>query len=109
MIRVGKPGDVGSVELSDLLFTAVGPTAGLVAMEWNLKAKGKGTAAMWGEVYCYAVLLTFTDAFKIVTSGSAALRALICKRVSAGSFLASRTRVLPALCFCTSHPRQAPT
>jgi len=49
MVRVGKPGDVGTVELSDLLFTAVGPTAGLVAMEWNLKADGKGKAAMWGE------------------------------------------------------------
>ena len=49
MIRVGKPGDTGKVELSDLLFTGTGPTAGLVAVEWNIKADDKGSAAMWGE------------------------------------------------------------
>ena len=48
MLRVGKPGDKGSVEIQDVLFTAVGPTAGLVAMEWNIKADPQGAAAMWG-------------------------------------------------------------
>ncbi len=48
MVRVGQRGDVGKVELSDLLFTATGPTAGLVALERNLKGTSKGAAAMWG-------------------------------------------------------------
>lgn len=49
MVKVGNKGDVGTVEISDLLFTARGPTAGLVAMEWNIKASSKGAAGMWGE------------------------------------------------------------
>ncbi len=49
MLRVGNPGERGGVEISDLLFTAMGPTAGLVAMEWNIKGDSKGAAAMWGE------------------------------------------------------------
>ena len=48
MVRVGNSGNVGTVELSDLLFTARGPTAGLVAMEWNLKGTSRGAAGMWG-------------------------------------------------------------
>ncbi|KAK1758023.1 pectin lyase fold/virulence factor [Echria macrotheca] len=47
MIQVGIKGQTGGVELSDLLFTAQGPTAGLVGMEWNLRAGSQGTAAMW--------------------------------------------------------------
>ncbi|KAK1835559.1 glycoside hydrolase family 55 protein [Podospora conica] len=47
MIKVGNPGDEGPVEISDLLFTARGPTAGLVAMEWNIKSSSQGNAAMW--------------------------------------------------------------
>lgn len=55
MVKVGNPGDEGPVEISDLLFTARGPTAGLVAMEWNIKSSSPGNAAMWGE--SFAVLL----------------------------------------------------
>ena len=51
MIRVGSPGDKGSVEISDLLFTASGPTAGLVAVEWNIEADSKGSAGMWGAKF----------------------------------------------------------
>jgi hypothetical protein len=38
MLRVGRPGDVGSVELQDLIFTTQGPTAGAILVEWNIKA-----------------------------------------------------------------------
>jgi hypothetical protein len=31
-----------------MLFTAKGPTAGIVLMEWNLKATAPGAAGMWG-------------------------------------------------------------
>lgn len=48
MVQVGNPGDIGSVEISDMLFTSTGPLAGLVAMEWNVKAHAQGAAAMWG-------------------------------------------------------------
>jgi glucan 1,3-beta-glucosidase len=48
LVQVGNPGDVGSVEISDMLFTSTGPLAGLVAMEWNVKGHAQGAAAMWG-------------------------------------------------------------
>ena len=51
MVKVGNPGDEGPVEISDLLFTSRGPTAGLVAMEWNIKSSLQGNAAMWGESF----------------------------------------------------------
>ncbi|GAB1315520.1 hypothetical protein MFIFM68171_05730 [Madurella fahalii] len=48
LFRVGaEGGETGNVEIQDLLFTTRGPTAGLVAVEWNMEADGKGTAAMW--------------------------------------------------------------
>lgn len=51
MVKVGNPGDEGSVEISDLLFTSRGPAAGLVAIEWNIKSSLLGNAAMWGESF----------------------------------------------------------
>ncbi|KAF2125602.1 glycoside hydrolase family 55 protein [Dothidotthia symphoricarpi CBS 119687] len=47
MVQVGKPGDKGTVEISDMLFTVKGPTAGAVLMEWNIKESSQGSAAMW--------------------------------------------------------------
>lgn len=47
MLRVGKAGDVGSVELQDLILTSIGPTPGLVLMEWNIEAANPGSAALW--------------------------------------------------------------
>lgn len=49
LFRVGNRGDTGSVEIQDLLFTTTGPTAGLVAVEWNINGATAGSAAMWGE------------------------------------------------------------
>jgi hypothetical protein len=49
MLQVGKPGDTGVNEIQDLLFTNVGPTAGLVMMEWNVAQSLAGSAAMWGK------------------------------------------------------------
>lgn len=39
---------MGSIELQDLLFTSRGPTAGLILVEWNVKAEKPGAAGMWG-------------------------------------------------------------
>ena len=61
MVRVGNSGDAGTVELSDLLFTARGPTAGLVSMEWNLKGTSRGAAAMWGTYQSTRMLCTETN------------------------------------------------
>jgi hypothetical protein len=49
MFQVGNPGDVGSVEIQDLLFTTKGAAAGAVLVEWNVKASNPGSAAMWGK------------------------------------------------------------
>ncbi|KAK1703500.1 LOW QUALITY PROTEIN: pectate lyase superfamily protein-domain-containing protein [Colletotrichum lupini] len=47
MLRVGRPGQVGNVEMQDLIFTTKGPTAGAVLIEWNMAADAKGSAALW--------------------------------------------------------------
>ncbi|RFU75893.1 pectin lyase fold virulence factor [Trichoderma arundinaceum] len=47
MLKVGNDGDVGTVEMQDLLFTNRGPTAGLILVEWNIRASGPGLAALW--------------------------------------------------------------
>jgi hypothetical protein len=47
LVKVGQAGDVGSVEMQDLLFTTRGATAGLVLVEWNIEADAPGSAALW--------------------------------------------------------------
>ncbi|KAI1114872.1 pectate lyase superfamily protein-domain-containing protein [Nemania sp. NC0429] len=47
MVQVGNDGDYGSVEISDMLFTGSGPTAGMILMEWNVRAESQGSAGMW--------------------------------------------------------------
>ncbi|GAB7356620.1 hypothetical protein MBLNU459_g7342t1 [Dothideomycetes sp. NU459] len=47
VVRVGNDGDVGSVEISDMLFTVTGSTAGAILMEWNIHEDTQGSAAMW--------------------------------------------------------------
>ena len=43
MIQVGSPGDQGTVEISDMLFTSIGALPGLVVVEWNVKAASAGS------------------------------------------------------------------
>ncbi|KAM3538771.1 hypothetical protein ARSEF1564_008314 [Beauveria bassiana] len=40
-------GDVGNIEMQDLILTSKGPTPGVVLMEWNIRAKSNGDAALW--------------------------------------------------------------
>lgn len=47
LFRVGNQGEKGNAEIQDLLFTTKGPTAGLLAVEWNMEADAQGSAAMW--------------------------------------------------------------
>lgn len=45
--RVGQPGDVGAVEITDMLFETRGPTPGAIIFEWNLAHTEPGAAGMW--------------------------------------------------------------
>ncbi|OAA55282.1 Pectin lyase fold/virulence factor [Niveomyces insectorum RCEF 264] len=47
VLKVGSAGDVGTVEMQDLLLTTKGGTAGAVLMEWNVRATTAGAAALW--------------------------------------------------------------
>jgi hypothetical protein len=47
MLKVGTAGQVGDVEMQDLLFTTVGPTAGAILVEWNIQASSPGAAGLW--------------------------------------------------------------
>ncbi|RDW86246.1 glycoside hydrolase family 55 protein [Aspergillus mulundensis] len=47
MLQVGNRGDVGTVEVQDLILTTKGGTAGAVLMQWNVKAASAGAAALW--------------------------------------------------------------
>ncbi|KAK4464051.1 pectin lyase fold/virulence factor [Cladorrhinum samala] len=47
VFQVGQPGDVGEVEMSDLIFGTAGPQPGAIMMEWNIKGKTQGAAGLW--------------------------------------------------------------
>ncbi|KAG8986773.1 hypothetical protein FRB90_003794, partial [Tulasnella sp. 427] len=49
VIRVGKPGEKAGAEISDMVFSARGGSAGAIIIEWNAADKPgqKATAAMW--------------------------------------------------------------
>ena len=43
MVRVGNQGESGTIQISDMLFTVKGPTAGAILMEWNVHELGQGS------------------------------------------------------------------
>jgi hypothetical protein len=43
VLQVGKVGDVGSVEIVEMMITAKGPTAGAIMVEWNVRADKPGS------------------------------------------------------------------
>ncbi|CAH0017054.1 unnamed protein product [Clonostachys rhizophaga] len=47
MLRVGQPGDVGNVEISDFMIETKGSQPGAILMEWNLESASKGSAGLW--------------------------------------------------------------
>lgn len=47
MVQVGEKGDVGNMEIVDMLFSVRGATAGAIMMEWNVAAVDQGS----GELY----------------------------------------------------------
>lgn len=46
VVRVGEPGDVGRIEWSDVIVTTRGPTAGAIAVEYNLLSPEE-PSGMW--------------------------------------------------------------
>ncbi|KAK2461103.1 hypothetical protein APHAL10511_006882 [Amanita phalloides] len=49
VVRVGEPHSQGIVEISDIVFTTIGPTPGAIVVEWNVaQPRGEnGGAGMW--------------------------------------------------------------
>lgn len=45
--RIGSPGDVGNVEISDLMFETKGPAPGAIMMQWNVQEASQGSVGMW--------------------------------------------------------------
>nr|POE73033.1 glucan 1,3-beta-glucosidase [Quercus suber] len=47
VFQIGKQGDSGTFEISDMLFGIKGPNPGAVMIEWNLKCAQQGGCGMW--------------------------------------------------------------
>ncbi|KAF8654243.1 hypothetical protein AX16_003764 [Volvariella volvacea WC 439] len=49
IIRAGAPNSQGVLEITDMIFTTVGPAAGAVVLEWNVRHPNgqPGTTGMW--------------------------------------------------------------
>lgn len=47
MLQVGREGEIGSVEISDITLQTKGPAPGAILMQWNLAEEEQGSAAMW--------------------------------------------------------------
>ena len=47
VLRVGKPGDVGNVEISDMMVETAGPAPGAIMIQWNVQQASQGSAGMW--------------------------------------------------------------
>ena len=49
VVKVGEEGSQGQTEITDIVFTTVGPAAGAIVVEWNVKEPDtfKAGAGMW--------------------------------------------------------------
>ena len=47
VFQIGQPGDQGSAELSDLIFSTAGPQPGAILIEWNVQEASQGSCGMW--------------------------------------------------------------
>lgn len=45
--QVGQKGDVGNIEIQDLIFETLGPQPGAILMEWNVAGQTKGSAGLF--------------------------------------------------------------
>ncbi|KAJ7684646.1 exo-beta-1,3-glucanase [Mycena polygramma] len=47
VVQVGASGSTGVVEISDIIFSTIGPAPGAIVVEWNVKQSSQGSAGMW--------------------------------------------------------------
>lgn len=47
VLQVGDPGDIGDVEIIDLMFASKGAQPGAILVQWNIKEGSQGSAGMW--------------------------------------------------------------
>ncbi|CAK5264005.1 unnamed protein product [Mycena citricolor] len=47
VVQVGAPGSSGIMEITDIIFTTVGPTPGAIVVEWNVHESTQGSTGMW--------------------------------------------------------------
>ena len=47
VFQIGQPGDVGCVEMQDLIFETQGPQPGAILMQFNVAGVTQGSAGMW--------------------------------------------------------------
>ena len=48
VVQIGRPGEVGNMEWSDMIISTQGPQAGAVLIEWNLASlKGRVEPTEW--------------------------------------------------------------
>jgi glucan 1,3-beta-glucosidase len=50
--QVGNPGDIGTVEIQDIIFETMGPTPGAILMQWNLAEDAQASAGMYRLSQC---------------------------------------------------------
>jgi hypothetical protein len=71
-VQVGNEGDVGIIEIQQMMFTTSGPTAGAVLMEWNVHESTQGSAGIWGQS-SYSSVQILANNMKILTFAWAVL------------------------------------
>ena len=47
VVQVALPGEVGIIEIQDMLFTVQGATAGAVVVQWNAREQSPGSVGLW--------------------------------------------------------------
>ncbi|KAJ7777561.1 exo-beta-1,3-glucanase [Mycena maculata] len=47
VVQVGAPGSSGVVEITDIIFSTIGPAGGAIVVEWNVAQTTQGGAGMW--------------------------------------------------------------
>ncbi|KAK7015096.1 pectin lyase fold/virulence factor [Favolaschia claudopus] len=47
VVQVGAPGSSGLIEITDIMFSTIGPAPGAIVVEWNVKQETAGGAGMW--------------------------------------------------------------
>ncbi|KAJ7777560.1 exo-beta-1,3-glucanase [Mycena maculata] len=47
VVQVGASGSSGVMEITDIIFATVGPTAGAIVVEWNVAQTTQGGSGMW--------------------------------------------------------------